>query len=176
MGADEQFWNREELYEEVWSAPMRTLAKKYGISDVGLAKACRKLQIPLPGRGYWEKKAAGHDVQRIPLPAVEKKIFVQRPVPRKEKPPLETFATEQERAQIERLEQSSGEAVLKRGDLSHSLIAQARAVLAHASADDRKILCHSDVGRRQGRTNRWTNYRCAPRFHTLDQDCRGSSR
>ena len=140
MEADERFWNREELYEEVWSVPMRALAKKYGISDVGLAKVCRKLQIPLPGRGHWEKKAAGQDVQCIPLPAVETKISVQRPAPRREKPPLETFATEQERAQIERLEQSSRELVLKRGDLSHPLVAQARAVLAHASADDRKIL------------------------------------
>lgn len=26
---------------------MRTLAKKYGMSDVGLAKVCRKVMIPL---------------------------------------------------------------------------------------------------------------------------------
>jgi hypothetical protein len=32
---------REELYEKVWSRPMRSLAKEWGISDVGLAKICK---------------------------------------------------------------------------------------------------------------------------------------
>jgi hypothetical protein len=51
---------------------MQNLAPKYGVSDVGLAKACRKLHIPLPGRGYWAKKAAGKSVpERLPLPGVE---------------------------------------------------------------------------------------------------------
>jgi hypothetical protein len=50
MGTDNRFWNRDELYEEVWATPMQTLAKKYGISDVGLAKICRKLVIPVSVR------------------------------------------------------------------------------------------------------------------------------
>ena len=54
-----EFWNRDSLYEEVWATPMAKLAKQYGISDVGLAKVCRKLAIPVPGRGYWAKKEAG---------------------------------------------------------------------------------------------------------------------
>lgn len=41
-------WNREELYAEVWEKPLVKVAPKYGISDVALAKVCRKLQIPLP--------------------------------------------------------------------------------------------------------------------------------
>lgn len=48
--------NREELYEQVWSMPMTKLARQYEISDVGLAKICKKLEIPVPGRGYWAKK------------------------------------------------------------------------------------------------------------------------
>lgn len=52
---EEIVFNREELYEEVWSAPMSSLSKKYSISDVGLAKICKKLKIPVPGRGYWAK-------------------------------------------------------------------------------------------------------------------------
>ena len=59
---------REELYEQVWSEPMQKLAKKYGISDVGLAKTCRRMRVPLPGRGYWAKKQFGKTVRRIPLP------------------------------------------------------------------------------------------------------------
>ena len=57
-------YEREELYERVWEAPIRTVAKEYKVSDVALAKTCRKLHIPLPGRGYWAKKAA-----QLPVPA-----------------------------------------------------------------------------------------------------------
>jgi hypothetical protein len=59
---------REELYARVWSEPMRTLAKHYGLSDVGLAKTCKRLRVPVPGRGYWAKKAAGHSVKPKLLP------------------------------------------------------------------------------------------------------------
>ncbi len=59
---------RQKLYEEVWSTPMAQLATQYGISDVGLSKICRKLAIPIPGRGYWQKKKAGQPVQPDPLP------------------------------------------------------------------------------------------------------------
>ncbi|MGH7466484.1 MAG: hypothetical protein ACRENP_00710 [Longimicrobiales bacterium] len=59
---------REELYEQVWSKPMRTLAARYGLSDVGLAKTCRRMRIPVPGRGYWAKRQHEKSVRRIPLP------------------------------------------------------------------------------------------------------------
>ncbi|MEO8401857.1 MAG: hypothetical protein ABI597_08705 [Gammaproteobacteria bacterium] len=36
---------REELYEEVWKRPLQQLAKDLWMSDVGLAKICRKNQI-----------------------------------------------------------------------------------------------------------------------------------
>ena len=44
--------SREELCEQVWSAPMRTLAQRFGLSDVGLAKTCKRMRVPVPGRGY----------------------------------------------------------------------------------------------------------------------------
>jgi hypothetical protein len=59
-------YQREVLYQKVWSTPMRSLAKEYGISDVGLAKVCKKLHVPLPGKGYWAKKAAGKTVANRP--------------------------------------------------------------------------------------------------------------
>lgn len=39
---------RKQLYDRVWKTPMRTLAKEFGLSDVGLAKICRKHNIPRP--------------------------------------------------------------------------------------------------------------------------------
>jgi hypothetical protein len=65
-------YKREQLYEEIWKSPMRNVAKEYGVSDVALAKTCRKLYIPIPSIGYWNRIAAGQPVQARPsLPQVE---------------------------------------------------------------------------------------------------------
>jgi len=64
--------SREELYEQVWSTPMVRLAKEYGLSDVGLAKICKKHQIPRPRVGYWAKVQLGRKVSRPPLPPLGK--------------------------------------------------------------------------------------------------------
>ena len=45
--------SRKELYELVWSEPMKILAPRFGISDVGLRKACDRAEIPTPGPGHW---------------------------------------------------------------------------------------------------------------------------
>jgi len=58
---------RDDLYKAVWSKPIGTLAQEWGISDVGLAKACRKTGIPLPGLGYWAKVAVGRVAAPPPL-------------------------------------------------------------------------------------------------------------
>lgn len=56
---------REELHARVWQQPMRTLAEEFGISDVALAKTCRKAKVPVPGRGHWARKAAGKKVRTL---------------------------------------------------------------------------------------------------------------
>jgi hypothetical protein len=43
------------MFDMVWRTPVLILAKQIGVSDVGLAKACRKAGIVLPARGYWAK-------------------------------------------------------------------------------------------------------------------------
>jgi len=47
------------------------LATHFGISDVGLAKACKRANIPTPDRGYWARAAAGKDCVKTPLPHLE---------------------------------------------------------------------------------------------------------
>jgi hypothetical protein len=59
---------REQLYELVWAEPVTRLAKRWGVSDVAVAKWCRKLSVPRPGRGYWARVQAGHKGGRRPLP------------------------------------------------------------------------------------------------------------
>jgi hypothetical protein len=61
---------REALYNEVWSKPMTTVSKRYGMSDNGLRKHCKTLGIPLPSLGYWAKVQAGQKVPRADLPKV----------------------------------------------------------------------------------------------------------
>lgn len=59
---------REALYDLVWSEPLQKAARRFGISDVMLAKYCKKMEVPRPGRGYWQRLAAGQRVNRPPLP------------------------------------------------------------------------------------------------------------
>ena len=67
-------WDREKLYEQIWAAPLRSVAKEYGVSDVALGKICAKLQIPRPGVGYWRRKECGYTDARPALPAVAGEI------------------------------------------------------------------------------------------------------
>ena len=62
---------REELYEQVWKIPVTQLAKQFGISDVGLAKICKKLNVPRPPIGYWAKVEHGKKVNRPALPPLK---------------------------------------------------------------------------------------------------------
>jgi hypothetical protein len=63
-------FKREELYKKIWNTPIVRLAKEYGISDVALAKICKKLNVPRPPRGYWAKLEFKKIIRRPPLPAV----------------------------------------------------------------------------------------------------------
>jgi integrase len=70
-----QSFTRQQLYELVWSQPVMKLAKTLGVSDVGLAKACRRANIPVPYRGYWLKIAtAAQEVARPELPRCVQKV------------------------------------------------------------------------------------------------------
>ncbi len=59
---------RKELYDLVWENPLSKLAKKYSLSDNGLRKVCRKLDIPLPKNGYWQKIQYNKKVNQEKLP------------------------------------------------------------------------------------------------------------
>jgi hypothetical protein len=59
--------SRQQLYEKVWAEPVQRVAESMGISDVALAKGCKRHQIPVPGRGYWSTLQAGKRVDRLPL-------------------------------------------------------------------------------------------------------------
>jgi hypothetical protein len=61
-------FTRRELYDAVWSKSCQKLAEDLGISDVALAKTCKRMGIPRPSLGYWARVVAGEKVPKIPLP------------------------------------------------------------------------------------------------------------
>jgi hypothetical protein len=60
--------SRSDLFDLVWSQPRTQLSKRFGISDVALAKRCKKANIPMPPRGYWAKLEGKRPVKRATLP------------------------------------------------------------------------------------------------------------
>lgn len=60
--------DRAALFELIWSKPVMKLAAEWGLSDRGLGKACRRLKIPVPPRGYWARVDAGQRRRRPQLP------------------------------------------------------------------------------------------------------------
>lgn len=72
--ADRYTLDRDKLYEEVWAEPMTKVSKRYEVSDVALAKVWRKMDIPVPERGYWARVANGQKPNKQPLPKRSKDV------------------------------------------------------------------------------------------------------
>jgi hypothetical protein len=71
---------REELFERVWLKPVREVAADLGISDVGLAKPCRRSGIPLPPQGYWISRHTQRDQRskpRLPAPRAGQQVHFE---------------------------------------------------------------------------------------------------
>jgi AcrR family transcriptional regulator len=62
-------FSREELYQRVWSKPLRLVAEELGVSGNALAKICSRLLVPYPSRGHWSKVNGGKAPVRPSLPA-----------------------------------------------------------------------------------------------------------
>jgi integrase len=62
------YFRRESLHEIVWTAPITEVAKRLGVSDVGLAKLCPRAAIPTPARGYWARVESGQHIGSVALP------------------------------------------------------------------------------------------------------------
>lgn len=72
--------SRKELYELVWSEPMKNLSVRFGISDVALKKTCARAAIPTPDRSYWAKREAGKSTPQQTLserpPGMDEEVVV----------------------------------------------------------------------------------------------------
>lgn len=136
-------WNREALYAEVWEQPLTKVATKYGISNVMLAKVCRKLKIPVPGRGYWAKQRFGKPVKRAALPEMKDVPVMyrsERPANGASAQPVKSQPepTDPEYMQIKEVESRS--LVIDPAAERHTLIVTSQRILRQAHADSRGIL------------------------------------
>ena len=59
---------RQELYDLVWSQPLKHLAQDLSISGNALAKICDRMLVPHPSRGYWSAQGGRKRERRPPLP------------------------------------------------------------------------------------------------------------
>ena len=126
--------NRTELYEAVWSRPLYKVASDYGLSDVGLAKACRRLDVPTPPRGYWGKLEAGKAPKVPPLPPSRGEVAETTPVVVSEEKPSVVRIAEPEIT------------VRKQLRSPHRLVAITKEELAEARPDE-----YGRIGPRPGR-------------------------
>jgi hypothetical protein len=124
---------RAELYEKVWTTPVRTIAKEFGMSDVGLAKICRKHGIPIPPLGYWRKTETGHKVVHPPLsPATNGLETLDISVRERLPPELAALAAEPA------LE------IAIPSELSHDLVTRTEKLLASGKENEKKLVVPKD--------------------------------
>jgi hypothetical protein len=120
---------RAELYEKVWATPVRTIAKEYGMSDVGLAKICRKHDIPVPPLGYWRKTETGHKVVRPPL----------RPANNGPET-LDIYVRERLTPELAALAAESVPQIAIPAELSHELVTRTEKLLASGKETEKKLI------------------------------------
>jgi len=133
---------RAELYQRVWSTPMRTLAKEFKLSDVGLAKICEKHQIPRPPRGHWARVERGYGPKKIPLPdLVDTKLDVIN-ITLREKP-LDDLGQDLD-PKIRAMLLPAAIVVQRDRSISHPLALRTKKLLAHPRKDERGLLVPKD--------------------------------
>lgn len=163
--------SREELYEKVWSKPVLHVAKEFGISPVGLAKICKRHNIPRPPLGYWAKVQYGHKAKKKPLPPPKKEGEIRisiKPHNRITGQQKEESLPEEFRTRL--LEAKKKVATCQPGTESHfphPLIRWANKAFKKASEKSNGILIPSDRGCLNIQVTEQTLYRALDFFDTL---------
>lgn len=134
------FLKREELYKMVWSEPVSKLARGYGLSDRGLGKICMRLEIPVPGRGYWQMMKKGLKMPVPPLRPTKKLNATGTYIHRTSKPPREGKEDNETCDLITAEKMPENKITVPPSlDSPHSLIAMTRRSLIVAKVDARGL-------------------------------------
>ena len=140
MDNETVFLKREALYKMVWSEPVSKLARGYRLSDRGLGKICQRLEIPVPGRGYWQMKKKGLKMPVPPLRPTKKLNTTGAYINRTSKPRMDGEQDHETCGLItaEKLPENKI-TVPPSLDSPHSLIAMTQRSLIGAKIDDRGL-------------------------------------
>lgn len=156
---EDNVYERNKLYEEVWAKPVVHVAVQYGVSDTAIKKVCKALNIPVPPRGYWAKVKAGKATRKIPLPESKgnttfygARTHTNPPATEATKEPL-TFLPESERQQV--IATAKSIELTPESARLHKKITAYRAVVAEWNRNDRKV---------EGSQRIHSNYYNAPPF------------
>jgi hypothetical protein len=120
---------RAELYEKVWATPVRTLAKEFGMSDVGLAKICRKHDIPIPPLGYWRKKETGNKAVPPPLPAAKNGLET-----------LDIYVRERLPPELAALAAEPAAEIAIPAELSHEFVTRTEKLLTSGKENEKRLI------------------------------------
>lgn len=99
------------------------------MSDVGLAKTCRKHNIPVPPVGYWRRKETGYNVNRPRLPASKDGVEY-----------LDIYIRERLRPEFDDLTRQAAPEVAIPSELSQVLAQRSEKLLAHGKVNQRGLL------------------------------------
>jgi hypothetical protein len=140
-------FTREQLYEKVWSKPMSSLAKEWGISDVGLAKICRRYNIPRPGLGHWARKQHGYNPIQPPLPQMEGEAIIEIHSVRKQDRLLGPKQAQEVAERTAPEKEMENQIVVPKVMINpHPLVAKTEKSLQASKPDDRGIIRASGPG------------------------------
>ena len=131
--------HRKELYKQVWKEAIVKLAPKYGLSDNGLRKICKKLRVPTPPLGYWAKIQHGIKVDKPRLPKLkpgedDTYIFYKRPEKQKDAETEPVFSDEAMKF-IKRVEALPSIRVNKTLSSSNPMVIKTGAILKKCEID-----------------------------------------
>jgi len=113
------------------------------VSDVALAKTCRKLAIPLPGRGYWARLRAGQKLKRTPLPSSPAGVPQTLTVHRAPPPPKEREASAETAARVEK--ESTEEAAIVVADTLERPASSGERREQYFRSRNRPLVSHLDI-------------------------------
>ena len=116
---------------------MRTLAKQFGLSDVGLAKICEKHKIPRPPVGHWVRVQLGQETEQTPLLEIDDPKLEMVTIPFR--PKAETL-TQDIGPEVRAMLVPAPIAVEAESAISHGLVVRTKKLLTHPRKDNMGLL------------------------------------
>ena len=141
---DEHLPPREAVRGGLGRARRDLVAKRYDVSGVALAKICRKLNVTLPGRGYWARTRAGQKLRVPKLPPLAAGAEEQIAVTRQEPRPKPQLTPEAEARLAGVRAASAASPVGSTVDAQHKLVAMSAKLLRRAKPFEGVVTCRDE--------------------------------